>query len=90
MKLGAKCLRTGGKVLMLVVTAGLLAGATGCDTDVQTALVTGMNDAANAAASSLINAAFLSITPHEATDNTNGGTDTNGGSTDGGNQVPQV
>jgi len=43
----------------------MLGAVPACDTDVQTLLVTGMNDAAVVAASTLVDAAFESIMPDQ-------------------------
>ncbi len=51
-------------ILLMSCCCTMSVGA-GCDVDVQTALVTGLNSALNTAATTLINAAFLTITPDE-------------------------
>lgn len=50
-------------VLSFFISGAALFGTTACDANVQTALVTGLNQATITAAGALINAAFLSITP---------------------------
>ncbi|MBI4581935.1 MAG: hypothetical protein HY718_19715 [Planctomycetes bacterium] len=70
---------------VLLVACGLFLGALpACDTDVQTTLVTGLNDAAISAASALINAAFETITPDEDS------APVQGDGNSGGNTVPQI
>ncbi len=82
MKLGSKSV----KGVMAVLLVGLLLplAATGCDEDVNTTLVTGMNEAAVTAASALINSAFEMFAPDTEpyNNNTGGGdTDTDTGTT---------
>ncbi len=66
MKLRTANAKAGRLGLILLAVFGLtLGGVVGCDTAVQTALVSGLSDAANSAASALIDAAFLAITPDQ-------------------------
>ncbi len=61
--------------LALVACSGLSLGGVGeCDPAVNSTLVAGMNEAALSAAGAIINAAFLTITPGEATPATDDGT----------------
>ena len=84
MKRGASVSTGLRKWLVLLLACGtMLMTTTACDTDVQTALVTGMNQAAVTAAGALINAAFLTITPDEVADDGTGD-----GTADG--DIPQV
>lgn len=65
-------------LVLLFACGTMLLTTTACDTDVQTALVTGMNEAAVTAAGALIDAAFLTVTPDEDTTGGTGGTDNSG------------
>jgi hypothetical protein len=64
MKLRAKNALTGWKAISMtmlcVLTLGLLVG---CDESVTETLVAGLNQAANGVATTLINAAFQTVTP---------------------------
>jgi hypothetical protein len=70
-------------VALMLASGMVLFGGTGCDIDVQTALVSGMNDAAVTAATALIDAAFQTVT-HDYDDPSDG---VNSGDT---NNVPSV
>jgi len=52
-------------LILLMSCCWTMSLGAGCDVDVQTALVTGLNSALNTAATTLINAAFLTITPDQ-------------------------
>ena len=78
-------------LVLLLACGTILLTTTACDTNVQTALVTGMNQASVTAASALINAAFLTITPDDSTTGGTGNTGTGGtGNTGGTGGTPQI
>jgi archaellum component FlaG (FlaF/FlaG flagellin family) len=84
MKLGAMTAKACNKGMILLACAGLMlsSAVVGCDEDVTTTLVTGMNEAAVTAATALIDTAFQMITPEtEPYNNNTGGGDSTTDST---------
>lgn len=67
MKLGAKNAKPGWKVVSLAVVCALMLGPlTACDEDVNSTLVSGLNDAAATAAVALVDAAFQMFAQDQA------------------------
>ncbi|HOA73658.1 MAG TPA: hypothetical protein PL151_16760 [Phycisphaerae bacterium] len=87
MKLGAKNASTSWKAVSLAVVCALMLGPlTACDEEVSATLISGLNEAANGVAVTLIDAAFKTVTPKN--NSSNNGND--GGSSGGNSNVPQV
>lgn len=83
MKLWAKNATTGWKAVSLAMVCALMLGTlTACDENVNATLVTGLNSAANGVATTLINAAFQTVTPNPA--------DEPAGAVSNASSVPQV